>query len=204
MRVLDIGANIGYFTLLASKLVGDRGKVWAFEPESVNLVHLKENIELNDLKNVEVSSCAVSEFAGEADLYVSREEPGAHSLIDCRSPNYDIVRVHTVKLDDLFNDTCIDFIKSDTEGNDMKVLLGAKRLITENPDIKLIVELYPPGLIASQYSPEQFWALLEEYGFKSLTIMDELEKTTKEGNLEMAMEAINRHEFSVNLLCTKS
>ena len=66
--VYDIGANVGFYTLLSSVLVGDRGRVYAFEPVPRNVRYLRRHIQLNRLQNVEVMDLAVGESAGEASF----------------------------------------------------------------------------------------------------------------------------------------
>ncbi len=77
--VVDIGANIGYYTLLMSNLVGNGGKVFAFEPEPKNFEILQKNLELNQIKNVIVEQKAVSEFSGIGFLELSSDS-GQHRI----------------------------------------------------------------------------------------------------------------------------
>ena len=79
--VVDIGANIGYFTLIFSRLVGRKGEVFAFEPEPNNFNLLKKNIEINDYKNVNLINKAVSNKSGKIELYLDDVNTGRHSLI---------------------------------------------------------------------------------------------------------------------------
>jgi hypothetical protein len=70
--VLDIGANIGYYTLIFAKLVGEEGKVFAFEPEPTNFSLLEKNVEINGYKNVVLIQKAVSNETGKIRLYLSK------------------------------------------------------------------------------------------------------------------------------------
>ena len=117
MDVVDIGANIGYFTLLMAKLTGDNGRVYAFEPEDKNFESLIRNIGLNGFKNIVPYRFALSDESGEAKLYISEYESGEHSMIsqDDKSTSVDI---KTIKLDSAII-TKVDLIKCDTEGNEM-------------------------------------------------------------------------------------
>ena len=80
MIVVDVGANVGYFSLLAAELVGSSGKVYAFEPEPGNNGILQQNIEINSLSNIQVEEMAGSDNSGVADLYLSELDSGSHSL----------------------------------------------------------------------------------------------------------------------------
>ena len=73
MNVVDIGANIGLYTVIAAKKVGENGKVFAFEPERENNSLLRKNVEINSFKNVFVSDIALSDSAGERELYLSQD-----------------------------------------------------------------------------------------------------------------------------------
>src|SRR5437764_1145672 len=79
---VDVGAHIGYFTILAAGLVGSTGKVLAFEPEPTNYEQLLRHIKLNDLSNVVVFNWAVGDHPGVVDLYVNRDNDGGHALWD--------------------------------------------------------------------------------------------------------------------------
>ena len=101
MNAIDVGANIGYFTLLASKLVGVNGKVWAVEPEPHNLQCLLDNVALNKLTNVVAFEKAASDRNGKAVFYVSKGESGEHSLVAGRPHIKDTIEVETMELDTL-------------------------------------------------------------------------------------------------------
>lgn len=129
--VYDIGANVGYFTLLAAVLTGEKGQVYAFEPLPRNVEFLKKHISLNNLSNVEVIQAAVSDRSGEA-LF----EFGASTAMGHLSETGDL-RIKLVSLDRMIaNGDLItpDVIKIDVEGAEYDVLRGAKNLIeTSHP-----------------------------------------------------------------------
>lgn len=129
--VYDIGANVGYFTLLAAVLTGEKGQVYAFEPLPRNVEFLKKHISLNNLSNVEVIQAAVSDRSGEA-LF----EFGASTAMGHLSETGDL-RIKLVSLDRMIaNGDLItpNVIKIDVEGAEYDVLRGAKNLIeTSHP-----------------------------------------------------------------------
>ena len=98
--VVDVGANIGYYSLIFARAVGDNGKVFAFEPEPTNFDLLKKNLEINGYKNVVAINKAVSNIKGKVKLYVDSENMGGHSLIDLK--NNDYVEIESVPLDYYF------------------------------------------------------------------------------------------------------
>lgn len=203
MNVVDVGANIGYFTLLSSKLVGDSGKVWAVEPEPHNLQCLLDNVVLNSLANVIIIEKAASDVNGKAIFYVSKRESGEHSLLTGRPSIKDTIEVETMKLDDLIGGQRVDLLKTDTEGNEMSVLMGAQSLLENNVEIKVVTELFLPGIKAAGHTPDTFWALLKSFGFKFIYILDEIKKEIIIGTCAEAVRRCQGGKFSVNLLCSR-
>ena len=120
----DVGANVGFYTLLASALVGP-GKVFAFEPVPTNVYYLKRHLELNRIKNVELFEAAVSDQTGtlsfleEETRAMGRLQPGGNCT------------VQSVTLDSLFQQGEIappDFIKMDIEGAEYRALQGTRQV----------------------------------------------------------------------------
>ncbi len=130
----DIGAHVGFYTLLASMLVGPSGRVYAFEPLPRNLLYLREHLRLNHISNVTVLEAAVSDRCG-----VTRFEEGASSFAGCIAANGSF-QVETVCLDELVPGkipppACI---KVDAEGAEMLILSGAgTTLSTFHPTVLL-------------------------------------------------------------------
>ena len=103
MVVVDIGANIGYYTLLAAKLVGNNGRVYAFEPEPTNYRFLIKNIELNRYKNIKLIQKAVSDKHGKARIFLDKHNLGMHSLAEANiQEKAGFMEVEMVTLDDFF------------------------------------------------------------------------------------------------------
>ncbi len=187
--VVDIGANIGYFTLLASRLVGKSGRVYAFEPEPTNWYFLRKNIELNRYDNVFLLQKAVSSAAGISRLYTSGSDTGAHTLrrrhargqFSTRESG-ESIEVETVTLDEFFEhkEPSIDLIKIDAEGAEMGVVSGMDHLIRKNRHLKMIVEFYPGALREMGHAPEEFARkLIHDHGF-SIVMIDELRQPTNQ------------------------
>src|SRR5258708_4586206 len=99
--VLDIGANIGYYTLIAAKLVGPSGKVYAFEPDPTNFKILKKNVERNGHSNVVLVNQAVADKNKKVRLYLNPANKGDHRIYDSKDGRSSIA-VRTIRLDDLF------------------------------------------------------------------------------------------------------
>jgi FkbM family methyltransferase len=154
--VYDVGANAGFFTLLASKLAGDSGRVYAFEPLPRNLEFLGRHIRLNELANVHNEALAIAATSGEAHFRIAQ-----HASMGGLSEEGDL-RVVTASLDDLIvsgRATRPDFIKMDIEGAESDALRGAKELLAGGA---LTIALSTHGW----QQHETCWAILTDAGFK--------------------------------------
>jgi len=163
MRVLDIGANIGFYTILLSELVGDRGLVYAFEPDENNFSHLKRNTV--SLKNVALNNVAVSDKSGKLKLYLSDDLNVDHNTYDS-GENRKSVEVDALALDDYFSHgETIDFVKIDIQGFDFYALNGAKNLISRSGRMSILSEYWPYGLNKAGVKPRDYIDLLKELNF---------------------------------------
>jgi FkbM family methyltransferase len=111
--VLDIGANIGFYTKILSELVGETGKIYAFEPDKKNFSHLEKNA--GDLTNVDLINKAVSDKTGTITLYQS-------DLLNVDHKTYETAdftsktEIDCVAMDDIIPNKKVDFIKIDIQG----------------------------------------------------------------------------------------
>ncbi len=176
MNVINIGANIGYFTLLIARQTGPQGKVISFEPSSHTAKFLQQNIEANGYKNVETHSKAVSNKSGMADFWVGGSS--THSFVsELKTQNYPQLtkmQVETVTLDDFLKnrDIRIDFIMMDAEGSEKYILEGMKKTLQSNPDLEIITEYNPFTFKLAETTAESFLDLVEEIGFFTYVIDD--------------------------------
>jgi len=204
MNVIDVGACIGYHTVLASKLVGKEGKVWAIEPEPHNFRDLQGNIALNHLTNIITTEKAASDKSGKANLFVCKESSGNHSLFATpfiKNKSY-CIEIETIKLDDLIGGQRIDFIKTDTEGNEMAVLRGARQILKTNENLILVTEFVLPEIEAARYSPRGLFRMLKQH-FRFIYIIDERGKEIVTGTCAEAIRRCQKGKYPVNLLCSK-
>lgn len=127
MTVVDVGANLGYYSLLASKLVGESGRVIALEPNSENCRLLLSSLRLHGTGNVQLVPVAADTATGWA--YYSTHVGSNGGLIDDRDLlAHPGVVVPTFRLDDIV-DGPVGFLKMDVEGAEGRVVKGATRLI---------------------------------------------------------------------------
>ncbi|MDO9000950.1 MAG: FkbM family methyltransferase [Bacteroidota bacterium] len=131
--IYDIGANIGYYTLIASKAANDNSKVYAFEPFPENVIALKKNIEVNNNSNIMVLEFAISNKIGRAS-FSNSDNNVANTLCE-DSPtfkNNKSIEVRTITIDDLILNNTIevpDLIKMDVEGTELEALIGAEETL---------------------------------------------------------------------------
>ena len=145
--VLDIGAHIGYYTLIFARRVGPSGRVFAFEPEPDNIALLEKNIGLNGYHNVTLIQKAVSKKAGAARLYLAEKNSGDNRMYDSHERRRS-VEIETVALDDYFAayDAPISLIKMDIQGAEHAALCGMSELLRRNKGVRIVSEFWPAGL----------------------------------------------------------
>lgn len=127
--VYDVGAHTGFYTLLASVLVRNRGHVFAFEPLPQNLFYLREHLRLNDVGNVTVIEAAVMDRAGDVAF-----DPGTENTFTGRISTTGDTLVKAVALDRLVQEGELplpDYIKIDVEGAERQVLLGVRHVLKD-------------------------------------------------------------------------
>jgi len=158
MTVVDIGANIGCYSLIAAKLVGKNGIVYAFEPEPRNYELLCKNIRINGFSNVIPIKKAASYKSGMSKLYYEKERIVNPSLLKenvLAASGHNIlekggfIEEETISLDEFFRkvvgNSKIDVIKVDTEGAEGLMVDGAERILRSN-NLKIFCEFWPEHL----------------------------------------------------------
>jgi FkbM family methyltransferase len=172
MTAVDVGAHVGYFTLLFAELVGPTGRVFALEPVEANLGFLRENLEANGVANVSVLPLAAANSNGERRLHLSwlsschgfHEHPVRGSVA--------VTTVPTVRLDDEL-DGAVDVVKVDVEGAELDVLEGMNGILGSANALRLVVEWNPVCLRGAGHEPGALPRHLEQHGF-GVSVLDEL------------------------------
>lgn len=163
--VLDIGAHIGYYTLLSSGLVGRSGKVFSFEPDPDNLALLRKNVEVNNLTNVVIENVAVSDRNKRINFYRSLQNRGDNRIFRENSREK-CIKVDCITLDNYFNSKfSVDFVKMDIQGAEVKALLGMPRTLKDNKDIILTFEFWPYGYHCAGNSAKELLDILDANRF---------------------------------------
>jgi FkbM family methyltransferase len=162
---IDLGANMGYFTLLFARLVGPGGHVLAFEPDPENFELLERNVRANRYANVTLSQNAVSDHPGTALLYRSPVNPGDHRLVDVG--NREAVEVQVITLDEALPEVhrTVHWIKMDIQGAEVAALRGMQSIIRSAGEMSIVTEFCPRAIVDFGDDPAELVALLAEAGF---------------------------------------
>jgi FkbM family methyltransferase len=173
MVVVDVGANIGYFTLIFAARVGSSGQVHAFEPTAKVAERLRYNVTLNGFKSVVVNELAVSDSIGTGFLNSSADDFEANSLFDTQR-TCERAPVSVTTLDAYVDSRKLEniaFVKIDCEGSELKVIDGASRLLSTGPT--LLFECNPATLSSSGSSVSELCGRLKAASY-NLYCVEEL------------------------------
>lgn len=198
---IDIGANVGYFTILASNIVGINGSVVSFEPEKDNFHTLKKNIGINERSNIKAIESAVGNTNGKITLYINPLNDGGGSLIEpekyhddneswlkkdieARFPDVDLTESIQVMTIDSLGDSVrkTRLIKMDVEGAEYEALLGMQGLMANEDAPEIIAEVSERG--------DKIEALVRKYGYNLYRLNEVGEKESINGPLTREKNAL--------------
>ncbi|TVZ53382.1 FkbM family methyltransferase [Dokdonia sp. Hel_I_53] len=174
---LDIGSNVGLFSLVASKAVGDRGSVIAFEPNPETYRRLQENIDLNNFHNITTHNIGLSDRKNTLDFFISDTGFDAwNSFAPEPSKLQNVIKVDVLSLDkflEKFDKEKIKLIKIDVEGWEKFVLKGGESFLNNYNPI-LIIEFGEENTLNANYHVQELFGILESYGYKWYDIQKDL------------------------------
>ena len=165
MIFVDVGANIGLYTVAAAKRVGDTGRVYAFEPEPGNYKLLQQHLVLNEVRNVTIENVAVGSHKTQQSLMISKNSIGTHSLLRRpKNSGQEEVKVDVISLDDYFAGIPgnIGVLKIDVEGYEPFVLKGAERLLSR---VDLMLLEYTRNDVQSNFGITNLVRLLHDFSY---------------------------------------
>jgi len=173
---VDIGAHIGYFSLLAATLVGETGRVVAVEPIAENYTQLSRHITENDLTWATPVNAVIADSDGERAIFFNADNDGGHALWDpAKHPLNELTRqnpradtVTSLRLDTLLADNDIEnvrLMKIDTEGAEASILEAARDLFEAGRVDFIIMEVNMTGLENMGADIDGLFALVRELGF---------------------------------------
>ena len=168
MTCIEIGANLGYYALLESKLVGKNGQVICFEPSPINFEYLKNNLSLNDAVNVKAYNYAVGDENKTINFLVTEKSNWCRVIEESYTSEGKIVKIPLITMDSFITKNSlelIDFVRMDVEGFEFKVYKGMKNLINLfKPD--LAIEFHPH--ILGKIKTIEFLSMLRDDGYEIL------------------------------------
>jgi FkbM family methyltransferase len=218
MTVFDIGANIGYYTVLAADAVGAQGLVCVFEPDPRNLAVLERNLRLRPGCKVMVARQAVGAIEGSLPFFLNVADSSVNSMaldnavVTDTSTAYQAATVPCTTLDGFVRQHALprpDVIKIDVQGAEMLVFAGATEVLSE-PKLKLFLEFWPFGLRQLGTEPADLLHFLLAQGFTLRGIDRRTEAVLKSGQevgdfLASWSEIIERKRaWHVNFMASRS
>jgi FkbM family methyltransferase len=162
--ILDIGGNIGFYSIVMAKLSGDKGHIHVFEPNPENFKRLQFNT--RGYKNIKNYNIAVGQKDGVIKMYCSKYLNVDHQTYNS-GENREEIKVNCSALDSLFDETIkINVIKIDIQGFDYYAVQGMKNIINRAGNIFILGELWPYGLKKAGSSVNEYLSYLESMGLK--------------------------------------
>lgn len=227
MTLVDLGANVGFYTIFGRSIVGNKGRVFAFEPFPRNAELISASVKANAFANVTVVQSAVSNINGRTTLFLSPDASSEHSLLDLDFPHKRrrkirrSIRIKSVRLDDYFmknvSDTHVDFVKMDIEGSEFNALEGMQKILAENKKVIIMTEFWPNGFRKDGRDPYEFLENLVRNGFE-IQFIDSLEQkfySVSPGDMKKTETIRSKDESTqnevmrvwgwyTNLICTRN
>ena len=201
---VDVGANIGYYTLIATGIVGPPGRVYAFEPDPGNFRLLQKNIAANGYRNVAALDKALSNRSGRVRLYLNESNRGDHRIYDSRDGRPSVA-IEAVTLDSFFKklDKQVHFIKMDVQGAEAAAFDGMKGLVRKNRGLRLVTEFSPGALRAFGSDPRKYLRDLQSSGFRLWEISEKKKSVKPVKPAQLLSRPWGGSEDYTNLFCVR-
>jgi len=194
--VVDVGANVGMYTLLAARLLQGKGKIYSFEPTPRTCEILRDNVQVNgflEMGIIHLHQLAVTDRSGKARLSIFHRDSGHNTLFsDGKADNE--IEVATTSLDEILaTQEHVDIVKIDAEGAEPLIIRGMRQVIQRNPQIRIVIEFAPVHLLRAGSSPIELLDYIASLGFAIHRIDD------VNGDLLNVTPGELTEAFSVNL-----
>ncbi len=206
---IDIGAHVGFFTVLAGHLVGPTGHIIAVEPIEENFKALEQHVKINDLSNTQLINAIISEIDGDAEIYFNADNDGGHALWDPGAHQFNqksqqhktVLPVASKTLDTLLNENKLSTVKSvkiDTEGAEVNILRASQNILKQQVVDFFICELNGFALAQMGFSQDDLFACVRNHGY-------EIYLPQEDGSLPRHLPLGSRLEskYIINLLIAK-
>ena len=160
---LDVGANIGLYSILAAQVIGKNGWIVAVEPDPVSANRFRENMEINHIGNYELHKCAASNANGSARFLVGQD--ATNHIVAANEHSGTFIQVPVRRLDELTGERSFDLMKLDVEGTELMALRGAGCLVSV-PLAPLIVFEVNGSLYRYGIEETELFAYLKGFGYE--------------------------------------
>ena len=201
---VDIGAHIGYYSLILSRLVENIGRVFAFEPSPDSFKLLQKNVVLNRGTNVFLEQRAVLDRTGKTRLYFNTDNTADNRI--ARIDKAESTVIDCIKLDDYFRryDSKIGFVKMDIQGAEFRALRGMINILDEYENIKLLLEFWPHGLRQNGDDPADLLTFLLDRKFRVSFVIRHKWKIEEITSPDSFLDSYSKHPGAfTNLLCKR-
>lgn len=201
-NVFDIGANIGYFSLVIGRLVGSTGRVYCFEPDPSNFSLLQKNVTTNKYEHIECFEAAISDATGQLELYLSEDNQADHRLYFSNEGRAS-VKVDSLALGMWKPEVPIAFIKMDIQGAERRAFAGmAERIKRDKPS--MVIEFWPYGIEKAGDQPEAVLEFLEENNYVLYQVDEDTETLDIACNSELVKNYTANFRNWTTLVCVHS
>ena len=204
--VVDAGAHIGYYALIAARRVGAQGRVLAFEPSPIANVLLRRNVMANGYSaRTEIHEAALHRARERVQFWTSEDGLAGGAV---HHPGggwaWQELAVDALALDGVVPPGGrVDFVKMDIQGGEHAALAGMRRCLGDNPGVKLLLEFWPRGLIACGTTPEDLLAELERMGFGVRDVREDERAVVPTTAAELTARYPRDGYGHTNLLCER-
>lgn len=174
--VADIGANVGYYSLLLSRLVGPQGRVVAAEPVPSIQAELRERLAANSVGNVEVLDVALGPRSGRTEVFRASADNIGNSSTIAETGHTSEGQVCVRSADEVLLELApaLKFVKIDTEGDEYRVLSGMRQTLAfMPPGSAVLVEITPEKLANRGHAPAAIWQVFDEATWRALRIRND-------------------------------
>lgn len=190
MTMVDVGANLGYMTVVGSRQVGPTGRVIAFEPEPRNFALLKRNVRRNRCDNVEIHPQATGAKTDETlIMFLATENFGDHRTFpDPDEPGRLRHTVRSTTVDSVVAERPVDFVKMDIQGGEGHALTGMQETVRRNADLTILLEFWPYGLRRAGTAPKDLLDRLIDAGFAFRSLATTFDGPPREAQLSVPID----------------
>ena len=198
--VVELGANIGYFSLLLARAAGPTGRVISYEPDPDLSRILDRNATANGYTNIDIRTAAVADRTGTMTYYRDRKNTGDNRLFT-HGRDRDSFSVPVVTLDEDLGelDQRIDLVKMDIQGAEPLALDGMAGLLAERPPSRMLIEFWPHGILGMDRDPRGVLETLRQAGYRITKLDEDTELDFDSALREMTAE----NQRWTNLVCVR-